>query len=170
MQQNFAACMTFMLQAEGGFVDNPDDPGGATNEGITLATLQRHFPNDTVADLKAMSDATRDDIYRRDYWNAVAGDALPSGVDLTVFDFGVNAGPRRSVRMMQEAIGVDADGQVGPITLARLGQMGASGVITRLGQMQAAYYRAEDDFDEFGKGWLARTTRRQAAALALVKP
>jgi lysozyme family protein len=164
---NFPAAMAFTLAEEGGFVDNPADPGGATNKGITLAMFQAYLHGATVKDLVSITDAEVFAIYRRGYWNAVSADALPSGLDLMVFDFGVNTGPGRSVRLMQETIGVDADGQIGPVTLARLGQMKVTGIIATLGQMQAAYYRGLDGFASFGDGWLARTTRRQAAALAL---
>jgi Glycosyl hydrolase 108 len=90
----FDACLTFTLRAEGGFVDDPADPGGATNMGITLATY-RDCSNDQDLGAVQVEDMTRRTaraIYRTLYWNPLRADALPDGVDLSVFDMGVNAG------------------------------------------------------------------------------
>ena len=104
MDANFTTCLTFTLQAEGGFVDNPADPGGATNMGITLATY-RTYADAPSAGVMQIQDLSRDEassIYRTLYWNPIRGDSLPAGVDLSVFDFGVNAGiSSRSFQLAQ---------------------------------------------------------------------
>src|SRR4051812_11102978 len=122
MADLFDACLTFTLAQEGGYVDDPADPGGATNMGVTLATY-RHWDHDPAlgpAEVRAMTRQTAAAIYRTLYWNALRRDSLPAGVDLSAFDFGVNAGTRRGAELLQEALGFppdQVDGCVGPETL-----------------------------------------------------
>src|SRR3954447_9587673 len=95
----FANCLAFVLEEEGGYSDMPGDPGGATNMGITRATLAdwRGAPvsKDDVLSLERDEAAA---IYRRRYWDAIRGDELPAGLDLALFDDAVNSGPRMAVR------------------------------------------------------------------------
>lgn len=164
---NFPASLTFTLSEEGGFADNAADPGGATMKGITLATYREFVPNATVDDLKAIPDFAVSFIYWSDYWREMKCDALPGGIDLTVFDFGVNVGPSESVRMLQRAVGVDDDGDLGPISMSAIGAASPSSVIASLAGAQKAYYQALPDFAMFGDGWVARTERRAVAALKI---
>src|SRR5215213_8289929 len=107
MADTFDTCVAFTLREEGGYVDDPADPGGATNMGITLATLRAwtHEPALGPVQVRGMSRAEAAAIYRAMYWSPLHGAALPSGVDLSVCDFGVNAGMRRSAVLLQEALG-----------------------------------------------------------------
>jgi lysozyme family protein len=174
MADLFDACLAFTLAQEGGFVDDPYDPGGATKMGITLATL-RHWDHDPAlgpADVQALTRQTAASVYRALYWNALRGDSLPPGVDLSAFDFGVNAGTRRSAELLQRALGFSGDqvdGAVGPETLRAAARTGAAAVIEALAERQAAYYRGLAEFDRFGRGWLDRTERRRQAALAMLQ-
>lgn len=157
---NWNACVTFTLGEEGGLSDDPGDPGGLTNFGIS----QRAYPGVDIRNL------TRDGavaIYHRDYWDRVAGDALPSGVDLMVFDMAVNAGVGRSAEMLQRCVGVAADGAIGPITLLAVKGSDAVRLIAALGAAQLAFYQALPGWAEFGRGWGGRVARRQATALAM---
>ena len=147
-------CLAFTLREEGGFVDDPRDPGGATNMGITLATL-RVWRDDKQLDVAAIEDLTVADattIYGADFWNRARCDALPAGVDLLVFDHGVNAGTIRSAKLLQQTLGfapADVDGSIGPDTLASAGApdgaalaRGLSGADART--LQAALDVAQD--------------------------
>jgi lysozyme family protein len=91
------------LREEGGYVDDPADPGGATNMGITLATYREWSDDPHLGDLQVneMTPKTARAIYRSLYWSPLRADALPPGVDLSVFDMGVNAGIWRSTRLLQ---------------------------------------------------------------------
>jgi len=165
----FDTALAFTLAEEGSFVDDPRDPGGATNKGITLATFREYQPGATVDELRAISDADVWRIYRLGYWNRMRCGDLPAGVGLSVFDFGVNAGPVPSALMLQWASGLsgdDVDGVVGPRTIAAANRRAPAILIDTLAGMQAAHYRRLADFPTFGGGWLARTVRRRAAALA----
>lgn len=118
----FDAAVEMVLEKEGGFSDHPRDKGGMTNFGITHKTYAAfHDIEPGAVTEKMMRDLTRDEaveIYRTNYWSAARCDTLPPGVDLCVFDFGVNAGVRTAVRLLQEVVGVTKDGSIGPITLA----------------------------------------------------
>src|SRR5262245_16984588 len=101
---NFEKCLKFTLQFEGGFVNNPKDPGGPTNLGVTQATLSHFLGRQaSIAEVKALTPQKVSPIYRLKFWDAVDGDELPVGVDLAVFDFGVHSGPSRGVIGLQRA-------------------------------------------------------------------
>lgn len=166
--ENFAAFLKFVLQEEGGWADNPHDPGGKTMKGITLRTFQAFFHGGTADQLRHITDEQAGTIYRRNYWGLMGCDNLPSGVDIMIGDFGVNAGPSRSVGCLQVIAGVTRDGIDGAITEAAVAKLAATTVITKLGAMQRAHYRALPTYDDFGRGWEARTDRRLKLALELL--
>ena len=175
MADAFDTCLAFTLRAEGGYVDNPADPGGATNMGITLATYREWSDNPDLgaAQVQDMSVRIARAIYRSLYWNPLRADALPVGVDLSVFDMGVNAGNWRSARLLQRAIGFtgdEVDGCVGPETLGAAANYDPRTLVNDLADRQADFYKSLTDFDTFGAGWLNRTEARRAAALAMIDP
>jgi lysozyme family protein len=167
MQTGFSAAMALVFQHEGGFVDHPLDPGGATNLGITRATLER-VRGHPVATSELMA-LTRDEaagIYRRLYWDAVAGDALPDGLDLCVFDYAVNSGPDRAARDLQRVLGVAVDRIVGPITLAAAARADRAATIEALTMRRLGFLGRLPTFGIFGRGWRARVADTRNAALA----
>lgn len=170
MVDEFSKCLQFVFAEEGGYSDTPGDSGGPTNYGITLATLSAWRGRQcTAADVRALTQAQASAIYRSDYWGAVEGDYLPPGLDLMTFDFGVTSGPGTSAILLQRVLDVEQDGIIGPVTLAAA-ECAIDVLRSRieaLGAAQADYYRSLSSFPEFGDGWLARTTRRQAAAMSL---
>ncbi|HEY5203053.1 MAG TPA: glycosyl hydrolase 108 family protein [Roseiarcus sp.] len=165
----FDACMPFIFKAEGGYSDNPADPGGPTNFGITLATLRAYEgnPNLTADDVKKLTRAVAREIYRTEYWNRMQCGALPPGLDLEVFDFGVNSGPAESVKTLQRLVGVTQDGSVGPITLAAVGQFNVGDLIGRFAQARLAFYQSLN-MPEFEQGWATRVAQIQTAATKMV--
>lgn len=169
-QGNFPRCCQVILRHEGGYADHPHDPGGATNYGITHKTLADWRGKDRVtkAEVRALQPTEAQEIYRSRYWNAVAGDDLPAGVDLMTFDFGVNAGNHRSAKMLQGIIGADQDGVIGPATLKRLSELDTASVIEAFAAARMKYYRGLRHWQTFGKGWTRRTAETKAEALAMV--
>jgi len=165
---NFPAELSDELVFEGNFVDDPQDPGGATDHGITLATLSHFLGRQaTVEELKTMGPATERAIYRSMFWNVIQGDQLPSGVDLVVFDMAVNGGPKEAGEMLQRCVGAEVDGQIGPKTLAALAGVSARALISDYSEDRDAYYRGLRNFPRFGDGWLNRVAKCEAEALAL---
>jgi lysozyme family protein len=166
----FDDCLAVVLESEGGFVDDPADPGGATNLGVTLNTLKAwNGPAATVADVKALTPQTVAPIYRRNYWDAARCGDCPPGVDLMTFDEAVNQGPGHAVSTLQQALGVAPDGDFGPATLAALHSANAEAVIYGQASRRRAAYQALPGFARFGAGWLDRVRRTQAAALTMAR-
>jgi lysozyme family protein len=173
MADSFETCLAFTLREEGGYVDDPADPGGATNMGVTLATYRDWSDNPDLgaAQVQDMTERTAKAIYRSLYWNPLRADALTAGVDPSVFDMGVNAGNWRSARLLQRALGFtgdDVDGCIGPETLGAAAKCDARTLVDDLTSRQANFYRSLADFDTFGAGWLNRTEARRTAALAMI--
>ncbi|WP_434286322.1 glycoside hydrolase family 108 protein [Celeribacter sp. SCSIO 80788] len=159
-------CIPRTLIHEGGFVDHPDDPGGATNKGITLATFRRYvMPRGTVADLKALTTEQAVIVYKRQYWDAVCADLLPAGVDFAVFDFGVNSGPARAARYLQKVTGAKIDGRIGPNTLAAVRAKDERVVVSDLCDARMAFLRRLPTYRTFGRGWSSRVARVRYDAL-----
>ena len=168
MIQNFEKSLDFLLESEGGFVNNPKDPGGMTNLGVTAATWAQYKGRATTE--KEMRNLKKSDVtplYEKKYWDACKCDDLPSGIDYLVFDFAVNAGPGRAIKTLQKAIGVPEDGAIGPVTLQNIDVMEKSELITRFSDAKKEFYESLPTFPTFGKGWLARinTVRGNASTL-----
>lgn len=157
---NSARAIPLILKHEGGFVNHPKDPGGATNKGITLATFRRYVkPGGTVADLKALTEEQAVIVYKRQYWDAVVADLLPAGVDYSVADFAVNSGPSRAAKELQRIVGVTMDGKIGPQTLAAVNAKQSVWVIDKLNARRLEFLRSLKGgsmWRTFGKGWQRR--------------
>ncbi|HEY8612121.1 MAG TPA: glycosyl hydrolase 108 family protein [Roseomonas sp.] len=167
-EDRFDACLDAVLEAEGGFVNHPSDPGGATNMGITRRTLSEFREVEaTVEDVRVLTRTEAREIYRARYWTPMRCAELPAGIDLMVFDFGVNAGPGRSLRLLQRSVGVAPDGSIGPITLAAVRACRAPDLIARLAEGRLAYYRGLEAFPIFGRGWTRRVDHARQGALAM---
>lgn len=165
----FAACLPVTLQSEGGFVDDELDPGGATNLGITLATLSSWLGHPaTIADVQALTPESVAPIYLANYYNASHANECPNGVDLMVFDEAVNQGVGRAIRSLQTAAGVTADGMYGPATRAAVAACKPIPLITAISADRAAHYRSLPTFPRFGNGWINRLQRTTNAAVAMV--
>lgn len=166
MDRNFAASLKLVLKYEGGFVNHPADPGGATNKGITIATFRRYVNSKgTVDDLKHISDAEVAKVYRKQYWDAVKADDLPDGIDFATFDFAVNSGPGRAAKYLQRAVGVADDGKIGPGTIAAAKSGFKAGIIMKLCDDRLSFLRSLKTWPTFGKGWGARVESVEKAAL-----
>lgn len=153
----FRRCLAETLEHEGGWADHPKDPGGATMKGVTLATYRAFKGRDvTKAELRAISDADLEAIYRKGYWDKTRCDDLPAGVDLMVFDLAVNSGPGRAAQFLQAAVGATVDGIIGPATLAKVATLPAAEIVIRLRNRRERFFRSLATFSTFGRGWLRR--------------
>lgn len=168
MERNFARALSLVLKSEGGWSDNPADPGGATMKGVTLATFRRYIdPKGTKDDLRHITDAQLAQVYRQQYWAAVGGDDLPDGVDYAVFDFAVNSGPGRAARYLQSVVGAPMDGVIGPATLAAVAKMPAGVIIDRLCDARLAFLEHLPTWPTFGRGWSIRVAQVRKEALLM---
>jgi lysozyme family protein len=114
MNTNFDACLAHLLKHEGGFVNHPSDPGGATNLGVTQAVWEDWIDRAVSEEnMRALTPAKVAPLYREMYWDRIKGDKLPSGVDYLVFDAAVNSGASRAAKWLQTTVGAVADGAIG---------------------------------------------------------
>lgn len=151
---NFQQAVDRCLGHEGGYVNDPNDPGGETNWGIS----KRSYPHLNIKEL------TRDEaiaIYRRDFWDSVRGDALPDGVAYQLFDFAINSGIAVAVRKLQRAVGAADDGRWGPHSQRLADATSETDMIMRLVAERLDYMTSLRNWPNHGKGW----TRRMAQNL-----
>jgi lysozyme family protein len=163
----FEHAVSIVLRHEGGFVQHPSDPGGATKFGIARKTLSlaRGRPA-SVEDVRALTEAEAIAIYRKLYWAAMRADELPPGLDLAVLDLAVHSGPKRAAAMLQTILGVAADGIVGPATLAAARQADILLAIRRLTLARLRFLRRLATWPVFGRGWRRRVLAVEREALA----
>ncbi len=169
--RQFHKCMDVVLRHEGGYVDHPDDPGGATNMGITHKTLAAWRKVDKCSrdEVRTLHIDEAREIYRAHYWNALNCDLLPEGVDLVTFDFGVNAGVGRASRMLQEVVSVEQDGQIGPITVGAVQRVDADFIVNKFSDKRLEYYQSLENWNTFGRGWSRRTSETRETALEMLR-
>jgi len=168
MRHNWDEALRHILKYEGGYVNHPSDPGGMTNLGVTKRVWEEWTGKPaTEADMRALTPEMVGHLYKTRYWNAVRGDDLPSGVDLCVFDAAVNAGVGRASKFLQQAVGVNADGQIGPMTIAAITAKPADEVIDEFCALREAHYKSLPTFATFGKGWMRRLGSVEAESKTL---
>jgi len=168
MFANFDKSLAAVLVHEGGFVNNPKDPGGMTNLGCTKTTWEEHCGHSV--DEKTMRALTPQDVgplYRQKYWNKVCADDLPAGVDYVVFDAAINSGPGRAAKWLQTCAGVTADGVIGSKTLEAVRAKDAKKLINDYCAYRLAYLQMLQTWQTFGKGWERRVKEVNAKGLAL---
>jgi len=138
-----------VLSHEGGYVNDPRDPGQETRWGIS----KRGYP---AVDIRNLTRAQAVDIYRRDFWQRVRGDELPREVAFQALDAAVNHGIGNAVRWMQRAAGVADDGVIGPVTLAAVQRAQAADLVLRFNAERLRFYAKLTTFSTFGRGWVNR--------------
>lgn len=152
---NRETCITECLKWEGGYSNDAADPGGPTNWGITIIDARKYWKKDaTAADVKTMPKSVAINIYTTKYWKTPSYDCdkLASGVDLSVFDFGVNSGPSRAKQYLDKAVGgTDVE------------------TITKLNDLRLAFLKRLGTWPVFGKGWGRRVAGIKAKSLEMNK-
>jgi lysozyme family protein len=153
MKSNFNDCLTRLLKDEGGYTNNPNDPGGPTNFGITLTDYRKYIDKKgTAADVRKMDVEQAKAIYKSKYWDAMDCDSLSSGVDYTVFDYAVNSGLVRPQRDLQ-----------------KFSKLSGAALINAINDERMAFLRGLNTFPTFGKGWTKRVAGVRAHSLDLAK-
>lgn len=147
----------WLFASEGGYVDHPADPGGATNHGITHKVLARWRGKPVgKQDVRDLTLAEAGQIMKVNYWDVIQGDKLPAGLDYALFDYAVNSGPARAVKDLQRELGVKVDGLVGLETLAAIEGKSVVKLIEALCERRFAFVKGLKTFSTFGKGWSRR--------------
>jgi len=159
MNRNWDKAFDLVIVNEGGFVDNKLDPGGATNWGCTQAVWEQYVGHRvTVEDIKNLTKEDVKPLYKKRYWDAIHGDALPSGLDYCIFDCAINSGVGRAAKFIQEIVGVPADGAIGNNTIAAIVQINPVTAINEFSDKRQAFLESLKTFPVFGKGWTKRVT------------
>ena len=170
MKNNFDKCLAMLLEHEGGYVNNVNDRGGMTNLGVT-----KHVYDDWIGRVSTeqeMRDLTPDDvapIYKKNYWDRVKGDYLPSGVDWCAFDWAVNSGSGRPAKAIQRAVGAKVDGAIGKQTVGLVMEKDPKFIIDYVYTVRKAFYEGLDDYKHFGRGWSRRNTETLHQAMKMVE-
>lgn len=148
---NFDQAFERLIGHEGGYSDDPIDPGGETKYGIS----KRAYPGENIL---AMTLGRAQQIYRRDYWGPAGCDAVPDGIKFDLFDMAVNSGVRAAVKTLQRAVGETSDGIIGPRTLQAIQSLPASRLVARFNGHRMAYITAQPDewWRRFGRGLMNR--------------
>jgi lysozyme family protein len=169
MKENFDKCLKMLLSHEGGFVNHPDDPGGITNLGVTKKVYDEWIGRESTE--QEMRDLTPEDvgpIYKKNYWDRIKGDLLPSGVDWCAFDWAVNSGKSRPSKAIQRAVGATQDGAIGPATIGLIMEKDPEEIINYVYGVRQDFYKGLKTFETFGRGWTRRNKETLHQALEMV--
>jgi lysozyme family protein len=168
MIENFDACLAHLLKHEGGFVNHPSDPGGATNLGVTQAVWEDWIDRAVSEEnIKALTPAKVAPLYREMYWDRIKGDKLPFGVDYCVFDAAVNSGVSRAAKWLQTTVGAVADGMIGEQTLKLVLLTNPLMIIDKYSFNRLAFLQRLATWPTFGKGWERRVEEVRLTALKM---
>lgn len=138
---------------EGGYVNNPADPGGETNWGVTLTTARANGYTGRMID---MTKEQAKEIYAKAFWQRVQGDKLHPAITFQLFDACVNHGIGNGVRMLQRAVGVLDDGAIGPVTIKAASAMDPASLVLAFNAERLEFYTRLKTFSTFGRGWVNR--------------
>ena len=168
MKQNFEQSLKMLLHHEGGYVWHPEDPGGETNLGVTRAVYEQWVGRQVMdGEMKRLTVADVAPIYKTNYWDKIKGDDLPSGLDFAAFDWGVNSGTGRPVRVIQKYISAKQDGVIGPKSLALVAENDPANMIQYLYEQRQKFYERLKTFETFGKGWTRRNQETLKSAMEM---
>jgi len=166
MKRNWNKIFGWELASEGGYVNNPEDPGGATNMGVT----QRTYDATTGLNksVKMITEAEVRDIFNAQYFQKVMGDDLPDGLDYAVVDYAINSGPSRAVKALQRQLNVTADGIMGAQTLRAIktSNIPHDEMIVTYCTDRLNWMKRLKTWKTFGRGWSARVMGREIGAQA----
>lgn len=147
----FEEAFAVLMKFEGGYSNDPKDPGGETKYGIS----KRAYPNEDIANL---TEERAKEIYKKDYWDKIKGDSLPAQLRYAVFDAAVNSGVGQAVKWLQAAVGVPEDGKLGSETMKAVkARSGYQTAIAFCGY-RLRFITKITVFDTFGKGLCRRVS------------
>lgn len=169
MHSFYNACLARLKIHEGGYTNDPRDPGGPTNWGVTIEDVRAYVkPGATAADVKALTWEQACVIYKARYWDALRCDALPAGVDYAVFDYGVNSGVGRAGRVLRRCLHLSGEtSHVSDEVITAAARADARQLVTAICDERLAFLRSLKTWDVFGRGWGARVADVKQAALAM---
>ena len=169
MKENWETAFQMVLKHEGGFVNNPKDPGGMTNLGVTKKVWEEYVGREVdEAEMRALTPDAVKPLYKKNYWDKIKGDQLPAGVDYAAYDLAVNSGTGRAAKYLQQIAGVPADGMIGPKSLEAINGCPADEVVDALCDMRLEFLKRLPTWGTFGKGWERRVVEVKHKASTMV--
>lgn len=165
--QTYDLAMQRIFASEGGFTDNPHDPGGATNWGITIFDARIYWKtNATAEDVRNMPKSVAANIYRKHYANPIKYDDLPAGFDYSILDASVNSGIRRAIPWASQAIGIKGK-KVDDVAIAASAMGDKVALIQRYWSIRLSFLHGLRIWRYFGGGWGRRCATGEAAAVKM---
>lgn len=150
---NFERAFTKLLGHEGGYSNHPQDRGGETMWGVTVAVARA---SGYTGAMRSMPQSVAMAIYRKDYWDAMQADKLPAAVRYAAFDAAVHSHPKQSIKWLQAALGVAQDGVLGPKTLAAAQDADGAALASAMLGARLRFMTDLPTWASFGKGWARR--------------
>lgn len=166
---NYENCLKCVLDSEGGYINHPSDPGGATNFGITKQAWADYLkiPVSNL-DIKNLDNKLVADFYKKKYWDVCKCDLLPAGIDYCVFDYAVHSGPSRAIKTLQKSLDLVVDGIIGSQTLSKVQNLKDKKIIVmRICAQRMVFLKSLAQYPIFGKGWLSRVMKVQSKAMGV---
>lgn len=170
MKDNWEISFQMVLKHEGGFVNNPKDPGGATNLGVTKKVWEDYVGHQvSLDDMKSLTPEMVKPLYKKNYWDKIKGDQLPSGVDYAAYDLAVNSGTGRAAKYLQKIAGVPDDGVIGPKSMDAIMSCDPEQTVDALCDMRLDFLQKLPTWETFGKGWGRRVSEVKTKAIEMAK-
>jgi len=154
MIENWETVFQMVLKHEGGYVNNPKDPGGMTNLGVTKRAWEEYLGHEVdEAAMRALTPDVVKPFYKKCYWDKIKGDDLPPGLDYAAYDLAVNSGTGRAAKYLQQIAGVPADGAIGPKSIVAIQACDPEQAVDALCGMRLDFLKRLPTWGTFGKGW-----------------
>ena len=153
MSDKFNEFINRVLKHEGGYVNNPKDPGGETHWGITKQTAREYG---FKGDMRQLTREQAIGIYKRAFWERYQCEKLPLALSFQFFDAAINHGYGNAARMLQRAVGAADDGVIGAVTLGAVAKFEEQDLLLRFNAERLRFYAKLTAFNTFGRGWIRR--------------
>lgn len=170
MKSNFEIVQYWVKKDEGGYGNDPDDPGGPTKFGITIGDYRdwTKRPYATSADLEDMPWSTASDIYRIRYWNPCDCDDMPAGIDYFLFDSAMLSGTRTAIKWLQRSLSINPDALIGGQTLSAVKGENPLDILTKMEALRRANLHSQPTWDIYRRGWTNRVNKAKIRAVKLI--
>lgn len=170
MRQTLEQAKLWVSLDEGGYSNEPHDPGGPTKFGIDFRDYHAYIdPKGTAEDVKNLTLDQAFKIYEDRYWNPCSCNLLPVGVDYFTFDSALLSGVGAAIRWLQRAVGAEPDGKIGPKTMAKVAEADPLSVLTKMEAYRRARLHTLANWSVYGRGWTNRVNKATARAKKLIQ-
>jgi lysozyme family protein len=167
---NWEKAFQLVLKHEGGFVNHPKDPGGMTNLGVTKKVWEEFVGREVdEAEMRSLTPDVVKPLYKKNYWDKIKGDQLPSGVDYAAYDLAVNSGTGRAAKYLQRIAGVPDDGVIGPKSMEAILACDPIETVDAICDMRLDFLQRLPTWGTFGKGWGRRVEEVKSIGLQMAK-